>query len=76
MSGGGNPSLMKSSDLKDWLFLGPLLHDDLPATPGIPEGEDISCPHYVQDRQRMDAALYQPSSRPGWPSPVAKVALY
>jgi sucrose-6-phosphate hydrolase SacC (GH32 family) len=43
ISGGGNPSLMKSSDLKDWRFLGPLLHDDYPANLGIPKGEDISC---------------------------------
>ena len=43
LSGGGNPSLMKSSDLKNWLFLGPLLSDDYPANIGMPKGEDISC---------------------------------
>jgi sucrose-6-phosphate hydrolase SacC (GH32 family) len=43
LSGGGNPSLMKSSDLKNWLFLGPLLHDDYPANIGMRKGEDISC---------------------------------
>ncbi len=43
ISGGGNPSLMKSTDLKDWEFLGPLLHDDYPADLGMPKGEDISC---------------------------------
>jgi sucrose-6-phosphate hydrolase SacC (GH32 family) len=43
LSGGGDPGLMKSSDLKNWLFLGPLLHADYPATLGIPRGEDISC---------------------------------
>jgi len=43
LSGGGNPSLMKSSDLKDWQFLGPLLHDAYPANLGVPKGEDISC---------------------------------
>ncbi len=43
ISGGGNPSLMKSSDLKDWKFLGPLLSDDYPANIGLPKGEDISC---------------------------------
>ena len=42
-SGGGNPSLMKSSDLKNWKYLGPLLHDDYPANIGMPKGEDISC---------------------------------
>jgi len=43
LSGGGNPSLMKSSDLKDWTFMGPLLSDDYPANIGMPKGEDISC---------------------------------
>jgi sucrose-6-phosphate hydrolase SacC (GH32 family) len=43
LSGGGNPSLMKSSDLKSWTFLGPLLHDDYPANLGMAKGEDISC---------------------------------
>lgn len=43
LSGGSNPSLMKSSDLKDWMFLGPLLHDDYPPDIGMPKGEDISC---------------------------------
>ena len=42
-SGGGNPSLMKSTDLKTWTFLGPLLHDYYPANIGMPKGEDISC---------------------------------
>ncbi len=43
LSGGSNPSLMKSSDLKSWRYLGPLLHEDYPAKIGIPRGEDISC---------------------------------
>ncbi|MCF7674072.1 MAG: GH32 C-terminal domain-containing protein [Akkermansiaceae bacterium] len=43
LSGGGNPSLMKSPDLKDWRFLGQLLSDDYPADLGMPKGEDISC---------------------------------
>jgi len=43
ISGGGNPSLMKSADLKDWTFLGPLLSDDYPANIGMDKGEDISC---------------------------------
>jgi len=43
LSGGGNPGLMKSSDLKAWKFLGPLLHDEYPANIGMPRGEDISC---------------------------------
>jgi len=43
ISGGGNPTLVKSSDLKDWKFLGPLLHDAYPPNLGVPKGEDISC---------------------------------
>ena len=42
-SGGVDPVLMKSSDLKDWTYLGPLLHDDYPVNIGIPRGEDIAC---------------------------------
>jgi sucrose-6-phosphate hydrolase SacC (GH32 family) len=43
LSGGSNPTLMKSADLKEWKYLGPLLHDDYPANLGMPKGEDISC---------------------------------
>ncbi len=43
LSGGSNPQLMKSSDLKQWLYLGDLLHPDFPNTLGVQKGEDISC---------------------------------
>jgi sucrose-6-phosphate hydrolase SacC (GH32 family) len=43
LSGGGNPQLMKSTDLKKWTYLGDLLHEDYPADLGVPKGEDISC---------------------------------
>jgi len=44
LSGGGNPPLLKSADLKNWTYLGDLLHEDYPAkTLGIGRGEDISC---------------------------------
>lgn len=44
LSGGKNPKLMKSTDLKNWTYLGDLLHDDYPAKKlGVPRGEDISC---------------------------------
>lgn len=43
LSGGQNPQLMKSKDLKDWEYLGDLLHKDYPADLGVPKGEDISC---------------------------------
>jgi sucrose-6-phosphate hydrolase SacC (GH32 family) len=42
-SGGGNPQLMKSTDLKNWTFLGDLLHPDFPSHLGASKGEDISC---------------------------------
>ena len=43
LSGGGNPSLMKSADLKDWTFLGPLLSDEYSDKIGMKKEEDISC---------------------------------
>jgi len=43
LSGGSNPNLMKSPDLKAWTHVGPLLHNDFPANLGVPKGEDISC---------------------------------
>jgi len=43
LSGGGNPQLMKSKDLKNWTYLGDVLHRDYPKDLGVPKGEDISC---------------------------------
>ncbi len=43
LSGGGNPRLMKSDDLKRWTYLGDLLHEDYPSDLGVKKGEDISC---------------------------------
>ena len=43
LSGGQNPQLMRSPDLKNWTYLGDLLHPDYPADLGVPKGEDISC---------------------------------
>ncbi|UCC23035.1 MAG: GH32 C-terminal domain-containing protein, partial [Planctomycetota bacterium] len=43
LSGGKNPPLMKSKDLKKWTFMGDLLHEDYKDEPGIPRDEDISC---------------------------------
>ena len=42
-TGGKNPQLMKSTDLKNWTYLGDLLHEDYPANLGVAKGEDISC---------------------------------
>ncbi len=42
ISGGKGATLIKSSDLKTWKYLGLLLHDDMPKI-GVDKGEDISC---------------------------------
>lgn len=44
ISGGGPPHLMKSSNLKDWAYLGLLLHEDMPDL-GVNKNEDVSCPN-------------------------------
>jgi len=43
ISGGRDPELMKSDDLKNWKYLGKLLHDDYSADLGVTRNEDISC---------------------------------
>jgi len=43
LSGGRDPQLLKSKDLKNWKHLGNLLHDDYPKNLGVRKGEDISC---------------------------------
>jgi len=43
ISGGENPPLMKSKNLKKWKYMGDLLHKDYKGEPGIPRDEDISC---------------------------------
>jgi len=43
ISGGRDPDLMKSDDLKKWKHLGKLMHDDYPDDLGVKRGEDISC---------------------------------
>ncbi|MDP6047196.1 MAG: GH32 C-terminal domain-containing protein [Phycisphaerae bacterium] len=43
LSGGGDPELMKSDDLKSWTYLGKLLHNDYPKKFPITRKEDISC---------------------------------
>jgi len=42
ISGGGPPHLMKSSNLKEWEYLGLLLHEDMPNL-GVTKNEDVSC---------------------------------
>jgi len=43
ISGGGNPPLMKSKDLKKWEYIGDLLHKDMPTHLDVKRDEDISC---------------------------------
>ena len=43
LSGGGDPEFMKSDDLKNWTYLGKLLHKDYPENFPIKRSEDISC---------------------------------
>jgi sucrose-6-phosphate hydrolase SacC (GH32 family) len=43
LGGGGNPTLARSTDLKEWEFLGELFHPDFPKDLGVAKGEDTSC---------------------------------
>jgi sucrose-6-phosphate hydrolase SacC (GH32 family) len=43
ISGGKNPPVFKSMDLKSWTYLGDFLKHELP---GVTLGEDISCPNF------------------------------
>ncbi len=43
ISGGENPPLLKSKDLRTWTRVGPFLQRDLP---DVARGEDVSCPNF------------------------------
>ncbi len=43
VSGGKNPDLMKSFDLKNWQYLGKLFHKNFPENLGVSKNNDISC---------------------------------
>ena len=44
LSGGQNPTLIRSPDLKEWTYIGPLLSDGYSEELlGVPKDEDISC---------------------------------
>lgn len=45
ISGGENPPLLKSKDLKTWSYVGPFLSHDLP---DVAKGEDISCANFFK----------------------------
>ena len=43
------PTIMKSDNLKDWTFIGELLHPDFDEEKlGVKMGEDISCPNFFK----------------------------
>lgn len=44
ISGGKDPHLMTSTDLRHWSYVGRLLHDQIPPLE-VPRDEDISCPN-------------------------------
>jgi sucrose-6-phosphate hydrolase SacC (GH32 family) len=43
ISGGENPPLLKSRDLRAWTKVGPFLQHDMP---DVARGEDVSCPNF------------------------------
>ena len=43
ISGGENPPLLKSRDLRTWTNVGPFLQHDMP---DVATGEDVSCPNF------------------------------
>ena len=45
ISGGMQPPVFKSKDLKNWTLIGDFLHHDLP---DVTIGEDISCPNFFK----------------------------
>ncbi len=45
ISGGHNPPLLRSDDLKRWTYVGDFLRQELP---GTAIGEDISCPNFFR----------------------------
>ncbi|MAI42372.1 MAG: glycoside hydrolase family 32 protein [Candidatus Azotimanducaceae bacterium] len=49
ITGGQNPGLIKSNDLKDWIYVGDFLKHDLP---DVVIGEDISCANFFPIENR------------------------
>lgn len=45
ISGGENPPLMKSKDLKNWTLVGDFMSHDMP---DVALGEDVSCPNFFK----------------------------
>lgn len=45
LSGGSNPPVFKSNDLKNWEYIGDFMRSDMP---DVAIGEDISCPNFFK----------------------------
>ncbi len=45
IGGGKNPDIKKSTDLKNWEYLGHLMHGDFPKNLGVTMDDDVSCPN-------------------------------
>jgi sucrose-6-phosphate hydrolase SacC (GH32 family) len=43
LSGGGDPQMITSKDLKKWIHVGPVFHKDFPDDIGTNPGQDVSC---------------------------------
>ena len=43
LSGGKDPGLLRSDNLKDWMYIGKLLHENYPSSLDVDRYEDISC---------------------------------
>jgi beta-fructofuranosidase len=48
LSGGKDPGLLKSDNLKDWVYIGKLLHEGYPLKLDVDRYEDISCANIFQ----------------------------
>ena len=45
IGGGKDPDLKRSPDLKNWEYLGSLMHEDFPGNLGLTPFDDVSCPN-------------------------------
>jgi len=45
IGGGKNPDLKRSFDLKNWDYMGSLMHKDFPSDLGVTPYDDVSCPN-------------------------------
>ncbi len=45
IGGGKNPDLKRSTDLKNWEYMGSLMHKDFPSGLGVTPYDDVSCPN-------------------------------